>query len=86
MFEAVLLDLVPTLVVGAAAWVLVVRASRPHAEKLAAWKERKKEIDAAIAAESYKLDNFEHQAELMGQRDAHAIMRPDIPKWMFWLK
>jgi hypothetical protein len=84
-----LIQLAPALLfVAAIGWLLrrAVQAHAPQLAELEGWKRRRKELAAEMARESYKLENFERVTMLKAELEAHEILKPELPGWMFWVR
>jgi hypothetical protein len=85
-FAVVLRELWPVLLVllalGVAAWA----GARPHAARLAAWRAERKRLEAEVVRLSHVSGEVEALVEAQGRVAAHDVLRPDRPRWAFWVR
>lgn len=77
-------ELWPLFVLAAVvALVLWVRA-RPVLAARAAWEAERKLLEAELARKSHGTDGLDAMVEVQGRIAAHDVLRPALPRWMFW--
>ena len=57
----------------------------PDIAAFRAWKQRRLEIEAEMAEVSYRRDNVDEMLAVRGRLEAHDVLKPRLPAWMFWI-
>lgn len=79
-------ELLPFIILAALLGLLLHRISRPQVAAYGVWKRRRQELAAAVTLESHRHDNMAAMLEAQGQLAAHDDLKPELPRWLFWIK
>lgn len=67
-------------VVGVGLWL----QARPALRARAAWEGERKLLEAELARASHGDGGLDAMVEVQGRIAAHDVLRPALPRWMFW--
>lgn len=80
----VIVELGPLLVLFAIAGMVLWRRARPALTARAAWEAERRALEAEVVRQSHVAGGIETLVEAQGRLAAHEVMKPELPRWLFW--
>lgn len=80
----IVVELWPLLVLAAVVGVVLWRQARPALRARAAWEYERKALEAEMVRASHAAGGIEGLVEVQGRLAAHDVLKPELPRWLFW--
>lgn len=80
----VFVELWPVLLLAAIGAAVLWRRARPALRARQAWEGEHKLLEAEVVRLSHVHGEIEALVEAQGRLAAHEVLKPEVPRWLFW--
>ena len=80
----ILAELWPFIVLAVVVGLVLWRRARPALAARAAWEAEHKAIAAEVVRLAHQAGEIDALVAAQGELEAHEVLKPALPAWMFW--